>query len=306
MPTGGAEGKTGGRIRSRLHGGDPAPRTADTRHDPDPVQNLRRRGAVGVGGLRDPVVMIDGLAEARRFGETHGPRNRRFQDLVAVVLLDLPEHFGREGQASVVHRDEDAQNGEGRVVQILYAADRQHELDQALEREVFALHRDEHAVRRGQGVHRKQGEGRRAVDQDEVVRAAALFEKRGETPLPAGNVEELDLRPRKIQIGRDEGEILKGGLHDAFRRVRAVDENVVGGFGGGFLRDPDAARGVALRVDVDEEDAEPALGGAARDVDAGGGLSHASLLVGKRKDIGLLHGAPPPLPAPVRVRQPGQ
>ena len=78
--------------------------------------------------------------------------------------------------ARVEHREDDALDLELRVHPVLHAIDRRHEVGEPLERVVLALERHEHAVGRGERVHREEPERRRAVDEDVLVarlRAAA-------------------------------------------------------------------------------------------------------------------------------------
>ena len=77
------------------------------------------------------------------------------------------------------------------------ARERVHELGQTFEREIFALQRNQNAVRRGQRIDREQAERWRAIDEDVIAVVAGAFEQgafrrafRAQIPRP------IRLRPR--------------------------------------------------------------------------------------------------------------
>ncbi len=81
-------------------------------------------------------------------------------------------------------------------------------------------------------------------------------------------------------FGGDDERIGVGGRFG--RRERVVDG--AGGAGAAFLAD--AAREVALGIDVDEQDATLGEGEGGGEVDGGGGFADASFLVGDGHDFG--------------------
>src|SRR4029079_17937647 len=102
-------------------------------------------------GLRPPgldVVEEDRLAEARSLPQAHGPRDRGPEDLVLEVLADLAHDLLSEVRALVHHGEQHALDVQAGIERALYAPHRVHELRDPLQREVFALQRDEHGVGR--------------------------------------------------------------------------------------------------------------------------------------------------------------
>ena len=70
----------------------------------------------------------------------------------------------------------------------------------------------------------------------------------------------------------------------------ALDQHVVDRRHLGVVLDAEGGGGVALRVEVDDEHLQPLQGQRRREVDRGGGLADAALLVGHRQDPGLRRG----------------
>src|SRR2546426_3689739 len=79
--------------------------------------------------------------------------------------------------------------------------DRAHEVRQPLERVVLALHRDQHALCCSERVDGEQAEGRRAIDENEVVVAHDALERDLEPRLARLQFDQLDFRPRELAIG---------------------------------------------------------------------------------------------------------
>ena len=88
-------------------------------------------------------------------------------------LRDLLTEIG----ALVVHRHQHAGDVERRVQRGADAAQRGDEIGEPLEREVFAVERNQHGVGGDERVEREQPERRRRVDQDEVEAIAQRLEQ---------------------------------------------------------------------------------------------------------------------------------
>ena len=231
-------------------------------------EDFVRGGRIGLARFGIPVEIVDRLAEARGFRQADGAGDDGFEQLVPVMLFDFVQDGGGQCQAPVVHGDEDAEDGQGRVIQFPHPPDGHHELDQSLEGVVFALHGDDDAVRGGEGVYGQKGQGGGTVDHGQVVRVPAFFEKAAQAALTVFRIEKLELRAGKFQGGGDGGEVFELRFDDAGVGVRAVDENVVGRFRDAPLPDADSGGGVALGIGVDEQDAEALFRRDAGDVDA--------------------------------------
>ena len=136
-------------------------------------------------------------------------------------------------------------------------------------------------VRGGQRVHGEQPERRRAVDEDVVVadrRSAPGAGRGGARAARAGPARPRRRRARST-TGRGRGPSTAVGRSTDSIGPR-VDERVVDGSVGRRRSTPEAARGVALRVEVDDEDAVAGQGEIGREIDDRRGLADAALLVG--------------------------
>ena len=79
---------------------------------------------------------------------------------------------------------------------------------------------------------------------------------------------------------------MSGHSCDHVGHRRALDEHVVDARHLGVVVDAERGAGVALRVDVDDQHGQSGLGQRGGDVDGGGGLADATLLVGDGEDAG--------------------
>ena len=149
------------------------------------------------------------------------------------------------------------------------------------QRVVLALDRDQHGVGAGEGVHGQQPERRRAVDEDPVPGVAL----RGDARARAGARARLDAASSTSAPASaiDEGTTRRPstGDRDVERREWAVvDERVVDRSVEGRAIDPEAARRVALGIEVDDEDAITGESQIGCEIDHRGGLPDAALLIG--------------------------
>ena len=251
----------------------------------------------------------------RRLGEPDVARDDGPVDLVAEVLLELRGDVQRQRVARVVHRAQQPLDLERGIEVRAHLLHRLHEVRQAFERVVLALHRDQHAVRGAQAVQREQRQRRRAIEQDEVVVAGHLADRRlhlrqrlGERVLEArfalGQLDELDLGAGELAVRGHEVEAA-GRRHDAHvRDLPLAEQHLVDGRVEGALVDARAGRRVALRVEVHEEHAAVHRDETGREVDRGRRLADAALLVRNRDDSRGGHEASPRLAADAASRTP--
>src|SRR6185312_2406556 len=126
---------------------------------------------------------------------------------------------------------------------------------------------------------------RRTVDEDHVIVAAHRLERTAQARLAANGLgEEPHLRGGQILVG---GQQRIAALLDATERrgqVRLAEQHLAGAARELCLVYAAAHGGVALRVEVHEQDT--AAGGRERggQIDRGGGLTDAAFLVGDRDD----------------------
>ena len=111
---------------------------------------------VGAGGAR---VVEDGrLAVGRGLAQPDVLGNHRLENHVGVVGLDFFHDLVVQAQAAVVHREEKAFDGQGRIEPRPYDVDGIEQFAQAFQREVLGLDGDDHAVGGRQGVDGDQAQ----------------------------------------------------------------------------------------------------------------------------------------------------
>ena len=158
------------------------------------------------------------------------------------------------------------------------------QLAHAFERKVLTLQGDKDAIGRRQRADGQVPERGRAVEEDQVVVSDRL-DRLPQSMLPPGLTDELDLDTDQVAVGRNDVEAGKAGRSNAVRQGRLTAQHLVEQRRRRLDREP--SRGVALWVAVDQQHAllERTEGGA--EVDGGGGLSHAPLLVDDGDDSHL-------------------
>src|SRR5215469_955109 len=100
---------------------------------------------------------------------------------------------------------------------------------------------------------------------------------------------EFDVRAAEVDFAGDDVEAVEGGALDFFGKRAFAKQGTVGAAALGFF-EAEAAGGVGLRVEVEEEDAFAVGGKAGGEVDGGGGFSNAAFLVGDGYDFGRHEG----------------
>ena len=168
---------------------------------------------------------------------------------------------------------------------------RAHELGQPLERIIFALDRHKKGVGGAKAVERQKPQRRRAVDENEVIVVPKRRQRRFQAVFPSRHFDKLDLRTRQLNTGRQHRQPRKLGAHHHIGGLCPAGEQLIGGGGNGALVDADAARGVALRIDVRKQHPLSGSPQRRRQIDRGRGLADAALLIDHRND--LCHVSPP-------------
>ena len=214
---------------------------------------------------------------AGRLGQTDVARNDRREDLAGKVPPHLLCHLIGEIRAAVVHRQQHAEHADAWVQPPLDGAQRGHQVAQALQREIFALHGDQHAVRRAQGVERQQLQRGRAVDEDIVVFVLELLQRVFQTEFALLQLDQLHARAREVGAGGDD--VAEVGVDDGFFRGNLPDDHLIGAVRRVFFVHAEARGGVCLRVKIAEQNAGTGGGQRRGEVDGGGGFPDAALLI---------------------------
>lgn len=192
-----------------------------------------------------------------------------------------------------VQVDDEARDGELRVVVVPHVADRVQQEREAVKAPLLRL-RDDHDALGGR--ERVDGEGvqrRATVDEHEVVVVADRGELAAQPGLAArlGRGHELVAHGAElVACGRGDGQALPDtGHEDVGQRVGRVLAERVGHHGVILLHVlGQGARDVALRVGVDDKHALAREDRGACEVVDGRGLPHAALLIAECEDHGFL------------------
>ena len=102
----------------------------------------------------------NGLAMAGRLTETGVPVDEGIEDQLAEMHPDFFDHLVRQPEAGVVHGQQNALDAQAGIESALHDFDGVEQLAQSLEGEVFALNRDDHAVRCSEGIQGDQTQRR--------------------------------------------------------------------------------------------------------------------------------------------------
>ena len=164
------------------------------------------------------------------------------------------------------------------------------QLRQAFEREELALQRHQDRIRRRHRVDGEKIERRRTIDQhigvigvrrdvgvqrrDRIAQPERAVARRSQFELEAGEIHGRgrDMQPRHR------------GRHHRVAQRRFADQHVIGRAVAVAAIDAEAGRGVALRIEIDDQHALADRGQRGAEIDRGGGLADAALLVGERQD----------------------
>ena len=142
-----------------------------------------------------------------------------------------------------------------------------------------------------------------AVDEDEIEVVHYRVDGPLEFHLPAEGGDQLDLDSGQIDGRRGDKQILHARRLYAVLHGLVPHDHVVHGNLEIPGVDPQAGRGVALGIEVDDQDAIADLGQGGPEVDRRGGLAHTSLLVGDgNHPRELSRGGPLPIEQRVGVR----
>ncbi len=208
-----------------------------------------------------------------------GPRH-----LVAEMRLELVRHLLRQRAAGIEHHPQQALDLDAGIEPLLDLLDGGDQIGQPLQRVIFALHRDQHRLRRRKGVDGQQIQGRRTIQQHEIVVVGHLRQRDFQPQVALLQIHQVDFRASEFAIGRNEVEMAGFRTHPCVAHADLVEQDLVNRRQRGALLDACAHGRVALRVEVGEQHALAEFGECRGKVDCRRGFSYPALLVGYRQD----------------------
>lgn len=241
---------------------------------------------VGLGPTRAGIVGQDCFSETRRLGEADASRDDRLEDLAFEELAQIGLDLAGEVGAVVIHREENALDGEGGIKGFFEAIDGVHQLRDSFQRKEFALDRDQDTIGGGQGINGQEIEGGGAIDDDVVVVVPNGFQSGPEACFAMIDVDQIQVGRDQVLIGRQERESVVGRGNDSFGDAGLGEKDIVEGVAAGDFLDSDAGGGVSLGVGINQEDAEFRGGQGCREIDCRGGLTDSAFLIRDRDDSG--------------------
>jgi hypothetical protein len=182
-------------------------------------------------------------------------------------------------------RESNIRQSETGVDVLLDEVDVAEQLPEALQGVVLALDRHDQLLGRGHGVDSEEPEGRRAVQEDEVIRRPAHVLERPLEPSLAGELtDELDLGAGEVDGGGHRVEPLDLRRNHGILQRCLAEQHVVHRRVAGLVADPEPGGGVALGIEVDDQDAMAKLGQRGAEAHGRGALADPALLVRDRDD----------------------
>uniref|UniRef100_A0A183BUV4 LigA n=1 Tax=Globodera pallida TaxID=36090 RepID=A0A183BUV4_GLOPA len=220
-------------------------------------------------------------AMARRLGEADIARDHRVEYDPAEHGADIVRHLIGQAIAAIIHGEHHAEDRQAGIEATADALDRAEQLAEPFEREELALERHEQRVRGNHGVDRQQPERRRAIDQDHVPALRIVAgDRRIEAVGARIELDQLDLRARQILRRRHDVEPGDLGGRGDIDEIDIGDEQIIARMLALGPGDAEAGRGIALRIEIDQQDALAGRGERGADIDRRGGLTHPALLIG--------------------------
>ena len=247
---------------------------------------------VGSGTASGAIIGEDRQAVAWRFRQAHIARDHGGEHFAAEMLGQLGRDLLGQRRARIEHRPQQADDVDARIQRAAHLAQRGHQVGQAFERIVLALHRDDDAIGGSQPVQGQQVQRRRTVEQDVVIPGLHRGQRRAQPRFALADTDQLDLGRSQVAIGRQQ--VIASRLAAAAYRVerRGIDQQVIDRVFELRLVDAGAHGRIGLRVEVDHQYPTALLGQAGSEIDDGRGLAHATLLVGDCEDTGHVRPVP--------------
>lgn len=213
--------------------------------------------------------MDDRFTETGGFCEAGCARDDGFEDPFAEVLAYFGDDLLGEAGSAVEHGHDDAEEIEGRVdASVAKLVEQAVNGRDALQRVILALERDQEVIGGGQGIQGEQAEGGRAVQDDDIELAALAngVEQGAEASQAVFKAAQFEFDAAEIHFAGDGGQSLERGRFDPFHGGAVTEQGTIQASAFCFLQSQ-AAGGVGLRVEIDEEHALAGCGHARGKVD---------------------------------------
>ncbi len=184
-------------------------------------------------------------------------------------------------------------NRQRRVERGAHLLHRLQQLRQTFECEELTLQRDQNRVRRRHGVHGDKIQRRRTIDQHIGVVGVRrdidvqLGNGVAQTKRAVAGGAEFKFKTGEIHGRSRDMQARHRGRNDCFAQLGFADQHVVGRAVAVAAVDAEPGRGVALRIEIDDQHPLADGGQCRAEIDRGRCLADPTLLVGQRQDAGM-------------------
>ena len=138
----------------------------------------------------------------RRFCYSNIARYDGVEHLIAKMILNFVGYLCRKRRSWVIHRSYQGFDFNGWIQIRFDLSQRTHQVGQAFQRVIFALHGNDYRVSTRQRIHRQHIQGWRAIDHRKVVFEFDKRERFFEAKFAPLKIDQLDFCPGEFSVGR--------------------------------------------------------------------------------------------------------
>ena len=186
-------------------------------------------------------------------------------------------HLGGEIGTAIKHGQGHTENIQTGVQTLFHHAQRCHQVAETFQRIVFALDRDQNAVRSTKAVQSQQFQRRGTIDEDQIILIFHPMQGRTQTMVGIGNTQQFHTGAGKVCMAGQH--IAELGAHNGVLNRYIIDDHIVSRMLDFSFVNAQAGRCVGLRVEIAEQDFQSKIMEGSRQIHCGSGFTHAAFLI---------------------------
>ena len=198
----------------------------------------------------------------------------------------------RQVIAAVIHGQHYALNLKPGIEGLAHHVDGADELGQTFQGKEFALQGHHHSMGSCQGIDRQQPQRRRAIYEYIVVVADRIGDGIAQAIATAFDADQLELGAREIDGRGHHVKPRHGASNGGLAQCRRTSQDIVTGETAIGPLDPQAGTGIALWIQVENQNPAADGGHGRGQVDCRRSFADATFLIGDRQDPRLLRSSP--------------